>query len=82
MEIAKIEYNEGQNRLVLESVDNSSSEYRFVWKGNSRSKDGFINRPAYFEWDQLGKLIRKSFDSGEIHHRDITSFLFNLLDIE
>lgn len=66
MEISSIKYNNGNHRLTLESIEDSESEYRFAWKGNKISKDGFVNRPANFEWAQLGQLIRKGFDSGNI----------------
>lgn len=82
MEISSIKYQNGDHRLTLEKVDESESEFRFAWKGNKRSKDGFINRPAYFEWAQLGQLIRSGFDSGKIKDSDINDFLFSLLNLK
>lgn len=82
MEISSIEYNAGKHRLTLESIEGSESEFRFAWKGNKRSKDGFVNRPAYFEWAKLGQLIRKGFDSGNIKESDINDFLHYFLDLK
>ena len=80
MEIANIKYDDGNYRLSLEKVDSSETEYRFAWRGNKKSKDGFINNPAYFDWAQLGKLIRRGFDSGEISELDIQTFITNLFN--
>ena len=82
MEISSIEYNNGANRLALESIDESETEYRFAWRGNERTKDGFVNNPAWFEWEQLGQLIRKGFDSGKIKDSDIKAFLFSLYNLD
>lgn len=77
MEISSIEYNDGKNRLSLEQLEDTE-EYRFAWKGNIKSKDGFVNRPAHFEWEQLGQLIRQGFDSGKISNKEIKGFLHQL----
>lgn len=77
MEISSIEYNNGKYRLSLEQVEDTE-EYRFAWKGNKKSKDGFVNRPAHFEWKQLGQLIRQGFDSGKISKKEIKGFLHQL----
>lgn len=83
MEIESIEYNEGKHRLALESIEvNSETKFRFAWRGNERTKEGFVNRPAYFEWEDLGKLIRKGFDSGKIKSEDIDDFLYSLIAIK
>jgi hypothetical protein len=81
MEIASIKYNNGNHRLTLENIDNSKLEYRFAWKGTKVSKDGFVNRPAHFEWEQLGQLIRKGFESGKISNEEINDFLHQLFKI-
>ena len=78
MEIASIEYNDGNHRLALEIVEESEFEYRFAWKGTKASKNGFINRPAHFDWEQLGQLIRKGFESGKISNEEIKEFLLQL----
>jgi len=78
MEIASIEYNNGNHRLTLENIENSELEYRFAWKGTKVSKDGFVPRPAHFEWEQLGQLIRKGFESGKISNEEIKNFLLQL----
>lgn len=79
MEIANIEYKGGKYRLCLDQVDSSETEFRLAWRGNKATKDGFVNKPAYFEWDQLGELIRRSFLTGKIKEKDINNFLINLL---
>jgi hypothetical protein len=82
MEIESIKYNDGKHRFAIERIDGSESEFRFTWRGNKKSKDGFLPRPANFEWHQLGQLIRKAFDSGEIKESEINDFLRNLLDLK
>lgn len=82
MEISNIEYNDGKHRLSLDSIENSETEFRFAWRGNEISKDAFVNRPAHFEWEALGKLIRKGFDSGKIKPEDMDRFLYNLIGIK
>lgn len=83
MEISSIEYNEGKHRLALETVeDDSEIKFRFAWRGNERTKDGFVNRPAHFEWEALGELIRKGFESGHIKKEEIDGFLHSLLGIK
>ena len=82
MEISSIKYKNGNLRLTIESIDNSKTDYRFAWRGNKRSKDGFINSPAFFNWEQLGQLIRKGFVSGKIKDTDINDFLYKLLDLK
>jgi len=81
MEIANIEYKNGDFRLCLDKVPDSNDEFRFVWRGTKVSKDGFINRPAYFDWETLGKLLRKSFTSGKITEDEISSFLNNFIGL-
>ena len=82
MEIANIEFNNGKNRFVLESITDSEGEFRFAWKGNKVSKDGFVNRPANFEWKYLAQLIRKGFESGKITETEISEFMLNLYDLK
>jgi hypothetical protein len=69
-------------RLSLESINKDSEiEFRFVWRGNKRGINGFINSPAHFRWKLLGKLIRDGFDSGKIKDKDINDFL-NCFDLK
>jgi len=83
MEIANVKYEKkATRRLALESIDDSETEFRFVWRGNKSSKDGFIDCPAKFEWEILGKLIRKGFNSGKIKEEDIFDFLRNFIDLK
>lgn len=69
-------------RFCLDRVENDGRiEYAFVWRGTKASPDGFQARPAYFDWDSLGRTIRLSFADGAIPTDDQQAFLRALLGI-
>jgi len=84
-QLASFEYNDGANRLCLdlmpEDDENYSPEhpYRLVWRGDERSPDTFINRPAYFNWEVLGVLIRQALDNGRLTFHEFQPFLEALI---
>jgi hypothetical protein len=72
----------GNHRFCLDRVirddSNNEVEYAFVWRGTAKSKDGFILRPAYFDWEDLGKLIKKAFIEEQISEDEFKSFLMEI----
>ena len=57
-----------KQRLCLD-LDKKNGTFRLVWRGNKLSVNGFINRPADFDFSQLAKLIIKAYsliDDAEI----------------
>ena len=76
-ELSSIKFNRGSNRFCLDIIE--GGDYAFVWRGNKRSKNGFVLRPAHFDWRTLGILIKQSFNEGKISKKEMQKFLDSLM---
>lgn len=65
-------------RFCLDEVERDDAdgrtEWAFVWRGNQRTPDGFQLRPAYFDWELLGRTIRLALTSGKIPKEAVDAF--------
>jgi hypothetical protein len=71
-------------RLCLDrfsSPDNPSLTHALVWRGNSRSRDGFQRRPAAFTMEQLGRLVGAALDGGHLSSTDLAGFIEGLRSV-
>lgn len=78
-EISSIIFNEGRHRLCLDAVGNG--QYALVWRGTSVSPDGFIPKPAYFTWEDLGQLLRQATIEEAITREEIDIFVHSLMGL-
>lgn len=60
----------GRCRFCLDQVirddEDGRVEYAFVWRGNRRSPNWFIARPAYFDFTLLATTMQKALAEGKI----------------
>lgn len=49
-------------------------DYAFTYRGMKHRPNGLLLRPAYFNWPQLGRLIRHAKDGGHISGEQFDEF--------
>jgi hypothetical protein len=81
-ELTSIPFQDGRYRFCLDQVENGTFPYRFAWRGTSVSPDGFINRPAEFDWGMLGRIIRQAVDQRLITNEELVGFMRGLVGSE
>lgn len=81
-ELVSISFNDDRNRFCLDKVTDPNGNvehYAFVWRGNAKGSNGFVMKPAYFNWKILGQTIRKAMTAGDIPDDDAKDFLAALV---
>lgn len=80
--IAEIKDPNWHNSFCLDEVihENGNKDWAFVWRGTKISPEGFVNKPAYFDWNILGKLIKKSFVEKKVSDMEILEFFRGLME--
>lgn len=84
-ELTNLPVSPGKHRLCLDRVERDDEdgrfEYSLVWRGTSASPDGFVQRPAYFTFARLGRLLREAAMDSQIPREEVDEFLHNLLGL-
>ena len=82
--LVSIPFQDGKHNFCLDRVpcddEKGTFNYAFVWRGNKKSPDGFIAKPAYFGWRILGQAIRKAINEGKVPAQDKKDFLAELFE--
>jgi hypothetical protein len=83
-ELVSLAFEDGRYRLCLDKVDNVKGEteslYCFVWRGTKRSRNGFVIRPAYFSFENIGRLLKMAVKEREITTAQLNEFLTALVN--
>lgn len=58
------------DRVVRDDEEDERIEYAFVWRGTASSPDGFVHRPAYFNFELLGEILREAITREDILQRE------------
>jgi hypothetical protein len=71
------------NRFSLDIIENETIEgqrvYRLNWRGTTTSVDGFINRPAHFNFAMLGEIIGRAIRDRVIGRDEAIVFFDSLI---
>lgn len=84
-QLAAVEFEGGSYRFCLDRIpeddENYSPDfpYRIVWRGDERSPNSFMTRPAYMNWGILGETIRQALDNGRLQFTEFQPFFEALL---
>jgi hypothetical protein len=81
-ELTSIPFQDGRYRFCLDRVENGTFPYRFAWRGTTVTPDGFINRPAEFDWNMVGRIIRQAIDQGHLTNEELATFVRGLVGRE
>jgi len=81
-ELASIPFNDGRHRFCLDRVirdeEDGRIEFAFVWRGTITSPDGFVPKPAYFNFDLMGRTIKQAIDNGAITFNELAELLCSI----
>ena len=82
-ELISIALESGKYRFCLDRVirddEDNRIEYAFVWRGTAVSPDGFVLRPAYFNFQLLGQLLHKAIADKVLSQEDVSKLLLSLV---
>lgn len=80
IELESLSFESGNSRLCLDKIDNTP-HYSITWRGSKKTKDGFILRPAYFTFSEIGQLFRKAIKNHKIPEDEFNNFVKSIFDL-
>lgn len=66
---------DGKYNFCLDRITDGDFPYSIVWRGTKDGPDRFIPRPAYFDFQMLGKLIRQAVTEKKVSGDEFVQFL-------
>ena len=83
--LSRKEFDGGSYSLSLDRIErldeDNRIEFAFVWRGDRRGPDYIVQKPAYFNWQWAGYLIRQAIANDRLTINDIEPFLRSLMDL-
>ncbi len=83
--LSRIEFDGGSYSFSLDRItrldEDSRIEYAFVWRGDKRGPDYIMQKPAFFNWQWAGQLIRQAIADNQLEIGDIEPFIRSMMGL-